>query len=61
METIIKVICFFVGLFVIANGVGVVYMQPSGDEALGLVIIAVGICIPIITHIVAKWDERRYD
>ena len=42
-------ISFFVGLFVIANGVWVMYMPPYGDEPIGLVIIAVGIFIPIIT------------
>jgi len=61
METIIKVICFFVGLFVIANGIWVVYMPPYGDEPVGLAIIAVGIFIPIITLSVAKMSEHRYD
>ena len=61
METIIKVICFFVGLFVIANGVAVVYLPPSGDEPLGLVIIVVGVCIPILTLFVANMSEKRYD
>jgi hypothetical protein len=61
METIIKVICFFVGLFVIANGIWVVYMPPFGDEPVGLAIIAVGIFIPILTIFVAKMSERRYD
>jgi hypothetical protein len=61
METIIKVISFFVGLFVIANGVGVVYMPPYGDEPVGLGIIAVGIFIPFLTLFVAKMSERRYD
>ena len=61
METIIKVICFFVGLIVIANGIWVVYMPPFGDEPVGLAIIAVGIFIPILTIFVAKMSERRYD
>ena len=61
METIIKVICFFVGLFVIANGIWVVYMPPYGDEPVGIAIIAVGIFIPIITYSVAKMSEHRYD
>jgi hypothetical protein len=61
METIIKVICFFVGLFVIANGIWVVYMPPFGDEPVGLAIIAVGIFIPILTILVARKSERRYD
>ena len=61
METIIKVICFFVGLFVIANGIWVVYMPPFGDEPVGLAIIAVGIFIPILTIFVARKSECRYD
>jgi hypothetical protein len=61
MQTILKVIFFFVGLFVIANGVWIVYMPPYGDEPIGLAIIAVGIFIPIITLFVAKMSERRYD
>jgi len=61
METILKVISFFVGLFVIANGVWVMYMPPYGDEPIGLVIIAVGIFIPIITLFVARSSERHYD
>jgi hypothetical protein len=58
METILKVICFFIGLFVIANGVWVVIMPPSGDEPIGFAIIAVGIVIPIVTHYVAKMSEH---
>jgi len=61
METILKVISFFVGLFVIANGVWVVYMPPFGDEPVGLAIVAVGILIPAITLFVAKSNERHYD
>jgi hypothetical protein len=61
MEAIIKVICFFIALFVIMNGVWVAYMPPYGDEPVGLAIIAVGIFIPIITLHVAKLGESRYD
>ncbi|MDO8873870.1 MAG: hypothetical protein Q7V05_14245 [Methanoregula sp.] len=61
MEAILKVICFFVGLFVIVNGVWVVYMPPFGDEPVGLAIIAVGIFIPILTLLVARKTECRYD
>lgn len=61
METIIKVICFFVGLFVIVNGVWVFFMPPYGDEPVGLAIIAIGIFIPIITLTVAKKSEHHYD
>ena len=61
MQTILKVICFFVGLFVIANGVWIVYMPPFGDEPIGLAIIVVGVFIPIFTLFVAKMSERRYE
>ncbi len=61
METIIKVISVFLGLFVIANGFGIVYYQPYGDEPLGVAIIAIGIFIPILTFIVAKMTERSSD
>ena len=61
MQSILKVICIFVGLFVIENGAWIVYMPPYGDEPIGLAIIAVGIFIPIFTIFVAKMNERRYD
>jgi hypothetical protein len=59
METILKVISVFIGVFVVANGVWVVYMPPFGDEPVGLAIIAVGIFIPVITLWVAKISECR--
>jgi hypothetical protein len=61
METIIKVISVFLGLFVIANGVGIVYYPPYGDEPLGCAIIVIGILIPILTLFVAKRNEKLYD
>jgi len=61
METIIKVVCFFVALFVIVNGVWVFFMPPYGDEPTGLAIIAIGIFIPVITLAVAKRDDHQYD
>jgi hypothetical protein len=61
MQTILKVICFFVGFFVIANGVWIVYMPPYGDEPIGFAIIAVGIFIPLLTFFVAKMSECRYE
>ena len=57
MEVIIKVISFFVALFVIANGVYTVYMPPSGDEPLGLAIVAVGIGV----FIGVMWISRMQD
>jgi hypothetical protein len=61
MEVIIKIISFFIALFVIANGVWVVYMPPYGDEPVGLAIIAIGLFIPIITLYVAKLEEIEYE
>jgi hypothetical protein len=61
METIIKIIFIFIGLFVIANGVWVILMPPFGDELTGIVIIAAGICIPVITLSITKKNESRYD
>jgi ABC-type uncharacterized transport system permease subunit len=61
METIIKVISFFIALFVIANGIWVAFMPPFGDEPVGYAIIAVGIFIPLITLHVAKLGESPYD
>jgi hypothetical protein len=57
MEAILKVISFFVALFVIANGVYTVYMPPAGDEPLGLAIVAVGTGI----FIGVMWISRRQD
>lgn len=61
METIIKVMSFFVALFVIANGIWVAFMPPFGDEHVGIAIVVVGILIPIIVLSVAKMGERRYE
>jgi hypothetical protein len=61
MEAIIKVISFFIALFVIVNGIWVAYMPPYGDEPIGIAIIAMGLFIPIITLYVAKLGESRYD
>jgi len=61
MGVMLKVISIFVGIFVIANGIWVVYMPPFGDEPVGLAIIAVGIFIPILTIVVAKKNECRYE
>jgi hypothetical protein len=61
MEAILKVISFFLGLFVIANGIWIVYMPPFGDEPVGMAIIAVGIFIPIITLLVARKSDCMCD
>lgn len=54
MGSVIKVISFFIALFVIINGIWVVLMPPFGDELTGYIIIAVGIFIPIITLYLEK-------
>jgi hypothetical protein len=61
MEAILKVISFFLGLFVIANGIWIVYMPPFGDEPVGMAIIAVGIFIPILTLLVARKSDCMCD
>jgi hypothetical protein len=60
MEAIVKVISFFIALFVITNGIWVAYMPPYGDEPVGYAIIAMGIFIPIITLNIAKLGESGY-
>lgn len=59
MEALLKVISFFIALFVIANGVYVFFMPPNGDEPQGLAIIAIGIFIPILILYIAKIEERH--
>jgi hypothetical protein len=59
MEVMLKVISFFIALFVIANGVYVFFMPPMGDEPQGLAIIAIGIFIPILVLSLAKIEERH--
>jgi hypothetical protein len=59
METIMKFLGFFIGLFVIVNGIWVFAMPPTGDEPQGLAIIAIGVFIPAIIFYVARIDERR--
>jgi len=57
MQAILKVLSIFIGFFVIANGIYVVLMPPSGDEPQGYVIIAVGIIIPLLTLYVGRHDD----
>ena len=59
METIMKVLGLFIGFFVIANGIWVFTMPPTGDEPQGLAIIATGIFIPLIVFYVARLEERH--
>lgn len=54
METVLKVISFFIALFVVTNGVYIMYLPPGGDELQGVAIIAVGIFI----FIAVLWFSR---
>ena len=56
MQTILKIICLFIAVFVIVNGVYVFFMPPSGDEPVAFAIIAVGIFIAILTLYIAHND-----
>lgn len=58
METILKVMSAFIGLFVIVDGIYVYIMPPYGDEPIAAAIIAIGIFIPLLTFSVAKREER---
>jgi hypothetical protein len=58
MEALLKVLSFFIALFVIANGVYVCFMPPAGDEPQGLAIIAIGIFIPVLVLFIARIEER---
>jgi hypothetical protein len=59
MHIIIRIIGFFIGLFVFVNGIWVVLTPPFGDEPQGYAIIAIGIIIPILMQYVAQIDDRR--
>jgi hypothetical protein len=59
MEIILKLLGFFIGLFVIVNGLWVYAMPPTGDEPQGLAIIAIGIFIPAIILYVSRLDDKR--
>ena len=58
METILKVMSAFIGLFVLVDGIYVYIMPPYGDEPIAVAIIAIGIFIPLLTFSVAKREER---
>jgi hypothetical protein len=59
MEAIVKVLGFFIGLFVFVNGIWIWMMHPSGDEVQGIVIMAIGIVIPLIVLGLARLDAKR--
>jgi len=59
MHIIIRIIGFFIGLFILVNGIWVILTPPFGDELQGYIIIAVGIIIPILVQYVAQIDDKR--
>ena len=58
MQLILKILCYFISLFVIVNGIYVFVMPPVGDEPQALAIIAVGIFIAILTTYVGRIEAR---
>ena len=58
MQLILKILCYFISLFVIVNGIYVFFMPPVGDEPQALAIIAVGIFIAILTAYVGRIEAR---
>jgi len=59
MQTLIKVLGLFVGLFVIVNGVATVFLPPTGDEPMGYLIIFAGFSIPIILFAFDRMSIRK--
>ncbi len=59
MHVIVRIIGFFIGLFIIVNGIWVILTPPFGDEPLAYVIIAAGIIIPVVVQYVAQLDDKR--
>jgi hypothetical protein len=59
MHVIIRIIGFFIGLFIIVNGIWLILTPPFGDEPQGYVIIAVGIIIPLLVQYIAQLDDKR--
>jgi hypothetical protein len=59
MEPILKVVSIIIALFIIANGIWVYVMPPSGDEPVAYAIIAMGIFVPFLTFYIARVEERR--
>lgn len=59
MHIIIRIISFFIGLFILVNGIWVILTPPFGDEPLAYVIIAAGIIIPLLVQYIAQLDDKR--
>jgi hypothetical protein len=58
MRVIIRIIGFFIGLFVIVNGIWVIMTPPFGDEPQAYFIIMAGIIIPILVQYVSQLDDK---
>ncbi len=61
MEAILKILSFFIALFVIVNGVYVAIMPPGGDEPQGIAIIAVGLFIIIAVVWISRMQDSSRD
>ena len=61
MEAILKVISCLLAVYIIANGVWVIHMPPTGDEPLGYLVILAGIFLPLLTFYIGWRDTRIYD
>ena len=61
MEAILKIISFFIALFMVANGIYVMYMPPYGDEMQGIAIIMMGIFIFIIVIWISRLQDQSRD
>lgn len=59
MQVIIRIIGFFIGLFIVANGVWIILTPPYGDEPWGFIIIIAGILIPAVVQVIAQADDKR--
>jgi hypothetical protein len=58
MHIIIRIIGFFIGIFILVNGIWVILTPPFGDDLQGYVVIAAGIIIPILVPHVAQTDDK---
>jgi len=58
MEAILKVISFFIALFMVVNGVYVMGMPPTGDEPQGLAIIVMGVFVFIAVMWISRLQDR---
>ena len=59
MHIIIRIIGFFLGIFIIANGIWLILTPPFGDEPMAYTVIAVGIIIPVLVQYAAQLDDKR--